>query len=159
MPWRISFPSATIVRSIPALSKDTSVSFTYSRSAEASGIKVVGHAAGGGCLFGSAHESLARIQSLKISHCPRETYEKWKSRYILYPLLWKRLASSKLYSNPLVPPSGFTHILNRTVFIPPSPSISSAGLVWLCCVVSLYMLPASTSVFKELRSCPLKKNG
>lgn len=132
MTCRISFPSATIARSIPALSKDMSVSLTYPRSVEASGPSVVGHAAGGGCLLGSAHESLAKAFSLgQSSYYSRETHEKWKMRYILNPLLLKRLASSKLYSSPLVPPSGFTHTRNRTVFMPPSPRMSSAGLVWL----------------------------
>jgi hypothetical protein len=39
---------------IPTSSKDISVSFTYPRRVDVSGINVVGHATGGGCLFGSA---------------------------------------------------------------------------------------------------------
>jgi hypothetical protein len=57
------------------------------------------------------------------------THEKWKSKYILYPSFWNLFARSRVYCRPLVPPTGFTHILSRTVFIPPSPSIASAGLV------------------------------
>lgn len=51
---------------MPVFLKATSVFLTYLRSVVASGAGVVGHAAGGGCLLGSAHEFL-RASVLKVT--------------------------------------------------------------------------------------------
>lgn len=54
IPWRISFPKDTRLSSMPASLKEMSVSLTYPRSVDASGPRLVGQAAGGGCFWGSA---------------------------------------------------------------------------------------------------------